>query len=164
MDTAARDAHRHAVRYGERWHARDRDVIHPLTVDQARARHETGELYTAVLGEGDEPVVVEVFLQDGYVGVRFVESHGRDGLFYAFRRQGERLFLTEAKVSTVGADGTVLRSEATMMEPDGTVQVRRVDRRTGLREVSAPTTSDVSMCWEEVPAFGDYASIARRDR
>lgn len=153
-----------AVRYGERWHTKDRAPIHPLTVEQARARHEAGELYVAILGEGEQPVVVEVFLEDGYVGIRFIESHGRDGLFYAFRRQGDRLFLTEAKVNTVDDEGKVVLSESTMLKPDGTVEVRRFDRRTGVRETSAATTSDVSMCWEDIPAFGDYASIARRDR
>lgn len=153
-----------AVRYGERWHTKDRAPIHPLTAGQARARHEAGELYTAILGTGEQPVVVEVFLEDGYVGVRFIESHGRDGLFYAFRRQGDRLFLTEAKVNTVDDDGKIVLSESTMLKPDGTVELRRFDRRTGVRETSEPTTSDVSMCWEDIPAFGDYASISRRDR
>ena len=152
------------IRYGDRWHKKNNGPMHSLTEEQARERHEAGDPYIAIIGEGEQPVVVEVSLKTGYVGVRFIKSHGRAGLVYVFRRHGDRLFLSEVDVDTLSEDGRVVRSEVTMIKPDGTVDVRLIDNVEGTLETTPPHETDVSMCWEDIPSFGEYASITRRER
>jgi hypothetical protein len=43
----------------------------------------------------DDIGVVEVSLGEAYVGVRWLEQHGKDAMRYAFRRTEDRLFLSE---------------------------------------------------------------------
>jgi hypothetical protein len=152
------------VRYCERWNNRQRQPIVALSADEARARHDSGELYTAVLGD-ENPTLVEVFGNEGYVGVRWLEPHGRDAMRYAFRRVEDRLFLSEVTINTVGAEGKVVEAESTLIKPDGTVEVSRFENLNRTVQTSKPKAgTDVAAMWEAVPRFGDYASITRRER
>ena len=154
-----------SVTYCERWNNTQKQPIFPLSEDAARARHESGELYAAVLGDPETPTVVEVFLREGYVGVRWLEPHGKDAMRYAFRRIAERLFLSEVAINTVNAAGKVIEAESTLIRPDGTVEVSRFDNVNRTVETAEPKTSkDVAAMWEAIPPFGDYASITRRER
>jgi hypothetical protein len=154
-----------AVSYCERWNRRTMGPIYPLSETEARARHEAGRLYTAVMSGEEFPTLVEVYLLDGYVGVKFLESHGRPALAYVFRMQDDRLFLHQVDVATVNEAGKVVAAETTVISPDGTVEIQRFDNVAGTMTSSGPATgTDVSHLWEDVPAFSDYASIARRER
>jgi hypothetical protein len=154
-----------AITYCERWSGKQKAPIVPLIEDEARARHEHGELYTAVLGDHEMPKLVEVSFNEGYIGVRWLEAHGKDVLRYAFRPQEDRWFLTEVSVNTVSAEGRVAKSESTLFKPDGSAQLTIVDNANGVVEVRDPTTgNDLSALWEDTPEFGDYDSIARRER
>jgi hypothetical protein len=154
-----------AVSYCERWNNKQKKPIFPMSADEARARHERAELYTAVLGDHETPTIVEVFLNEGYVGVRWLEPHGKDAMRYAFRRVGDRLFLTEVAINTVSADGKVVQAESTLIKPDGTVEVSVFDNVNRTVKTAEPTTgNDVTAMWEPIPQFGDYASITRRER
>jgi hypothetical protein len=153
------------VSYCERWNTRQRAPIFDLSEDEARARHDSGELYTAVLGDPGTPTLVEVFLNEGYVGVRWLAPQGRDAMRYAFRRTDDRLFLSEVTINTLNADGKVIEAESTLIRPDGSVEVSRFDNLNRTVQAAEPTTSkDVSAMWEAIPQFGDYASITRRER
>jgi hypothetical protein len=153
------------VKYCERWNNKQKTPIFPMSEDEARARHDSGELYTAVLGDPETPTVVEVFLTDGYVGVRWLEPHGKDAMRYAFRRTEDRLFLSEVAINTVSAEGKVVEAESTLIKPDGTVQVSLFDNVNRTVKAAEPQTgNDVAAMWEDLPQFGDYASITRRER
>lgn len=154
-----------AVSYCERWNNKQKKPIFPMSADQARARHERGELYTAVLGDHETPTVVEVFLNEGYVGVRWLEPHGKDAMRYAFRRIEDRLFLSEVAINTVSAEGKVVEAESTLIKPDGIVEVSRLDNVSRTVKTGEPRTGrDVTAMWDDIPQFGDYASISRRER
>jgi hypothetical protein len=153
------------VSYCERWNNKQKTPIFPMSSDEAQARHDSGELYTAVLGDHETPTIVEVFLGEGYVGVRWLEPHGKDAMRYAFRRADDRLFLSEVAINTVSAEGKVVEAESTLIKPDGTVEVSLFDNVNRRVKTAAPTTgNDVTAMWEDIPQFGDYASIARRER
>jgi hypothetical protein len=153
------------VSYCERWNNKQKTPIFPMSEDEARARHESGELYTAVLGDHETPTVVEVFLTEGYVGVRWLESHGKDAMRYAFRRFEDRLFLSEVAINTVSAEGRVVEAESTLIKPDGTVEVSLFDNVNRTVKTEEPQIGkDVTAMWEDIPDFGDYASITRRER
>jgi hypothetical protein len=153
------------VTYCERWNTKQKQPIFPMSQDEARARHDNRELYTAVLGDPETPTLVEVFLKEGYVGVRWLESHGKDALRYAFRLTDGRLFLSEVSLNTVSAEGKVVEAESTLIKPDGTVEVSVFDNVNRTVKAGTPTSgNDVSAMWEDIPAFGDYESISRRER
>jgi hypothetical protein len=154
-----------AVRYCERWNNRQKKPIFAMSEDEARGRHERGELYTVVLGDHETPTLVEVFLREGYVGVRWLEPHGKDAMRYGFRRIGDRLFLSEVAINTVSAEGRVTEAESTLIAPDGTVEASRFDNVNRMVKSLAPTTgNDVTAMSEAIPHFGDYVSITRRER
>lgn len=154
------------VTYCERWNNKQKQPIFPMSEDEARARHDAGQLYTVVLGDWSSPVLVELFLKDKYVGVRWLEQHGKDALRYAFRLQDDgRLFLSEVAFNTVDDNGKVVESESTLIKPDGTVQVSLFNNVDRTVKAGEPTPGkDVAAMWEDVPAFGNYESIARRER
>jgi hypothetical protein len=149
----------------ERWNNKQKEPILPLSEDEARARHDSGELYTVVLGDHETPTVVEVFLREGYVGVRWLEPHGKDAMRYAFRRIEDRLFLSEVAINSVNAEGTVVAAESTLIKADGTIEVSLFDNVNRTVKTAEPKSSkDVTAMWEDIPQFGDYASIIRRER
>jgi hypothetical protein len=150
--------------YGERWHTKQMAPIFPFSEDEARARHQVGELYTAAMGDLQAPVLVELHLIDGYVGVRWLHPLGKDQLAYRFRQHDERLFLTEVAFNTINEEGKVAVSESTLFKPDGTMQVSVFDNENRTVKESEAVTKDVSLLWEDVPEFGHYESISRRER
>jgi hypothetical protein len=154
-----------ALTYCERWNTKQKTPIFPMSEDEARARHDNGELYTVVLGDHAAPQLVELNLKEGYVGVRWLEAHGKDALRYAFRRNDDRLFLTEVALNTVSDEGKVVQAESTLIKPDGTVEVSLFDNVNRTVKTAEPASGkDVTAMWEDVPSFGDYTSISRRER
>jgi hypothetical protein len=153
------------VSYCERWNNKQKKPIFPMSEDEARARHASGALYTAVLGDHETRTVVEVFLKEGYVGVRWLEPHGKNEMRYAFRRTEDRLFLSEVAINTVSAEGKVVAAESTLIKPAGTVEMSLFDNVNRTVKTAEPQVSkDVTAMWEDIPQFGDYASITRRER
>lgn len=154
------------VTYAERWWQRKRKATGPLTEEEARRRHESGELYVAVLGDPERPdAAVEVRLEAGFVGVRLLDDQGREYLTYLFGRDpaaSDDLFLEQATWREFDGD-EVVRGDTYHFKKDGTAVVERVDYATKEAE-TAELRPDVSSNWEPVPEFGQYESIARRDR
>ena len=89
-----------SVQYAERWLSRRSRPGPAIDADEARRRHEAGELYTAVLGDPERPTAyLDVRLETGYVGVHFLDDAGRPHLTYAFAREpgsDDDLFLQQA--------------------------------------------------------------------
>ena len=77
----------------------------------------------------------------------------------------DRLFLSEVAINTVSTEGKVVEAESTLIKPDGTVEVSLFDNVNRTVKAAEPTTgNDVTAMWEDIPQFGDYASITRRER
>jgi hypothetical protein len=154
------------VVYAERWSERRPDDFDELDPDEARRRHETGELYTAILGDPDAPsAYLEIRLEAGFVGVHFLDADGRNHVSYLFgKRDGEdQLFLEQAIWREFGENDEVRRGQAYVFKRDGTIYLEEKDYAT--REASrGEKKDDVSGNWEPVPEFGRYESIARVER
>jgi hypothetical protein len=154
------------ITYAERWSDAAGGPVDELGEDEARRRHESGELYVAVLGGDERPrAYVEARLEKGFVGVHFLDEDGRNTVTYVFGREDddERMFLQRATWRDFAADGEVARGESYTFKRDGTIYVESKDYVT--REASrGEKKDDVSSNWEPVPAFGEYDSIARLER
>jgi hypothetical protein len=154
------------VSYCERWNYARGRPLGPLTEEQARARHDAGELYTAVLGDPERPdAIVEVRLDSGYVRVAWLDDRGLETMAYTFageRKEG-RLFLQEVRLAQHDDDREVMFVDATRFHPDGRWTAAKTDLASG-ETLTAEGTTDVEANWEPVPPFGDYASAARVER
>jgi len=155
-----------SVQYADRWLSRRGKPGRAIDVDEARRRHETGELYTVVLGDQERPTsYLDVRLEAGFVGVHFFDDAGRPYLTYHFARDpnsGDDLFLEQVSYREYEGE-EVVRGDAYYFKPDGTVVKEHKDyvRRDADR---GETRDDVSSNWEPVPEFGSYESIARLER
>jgi hypothetical protein len=142
----------------------------PMSEAAARELNGRGEPYTVVVGATAAPAaVIQVCWKNAYLGVSFKDIRGRTDLQYSFTRvDDERLFLT-AVTSWHYPDGARFEFEADRIEscayrPDGYAS-RLVDESGSEHvEVSEYLDSPVDANWEPVPAFGQWASVARYDR
>jgi hypothetical protein len=155
-----------SVTYAERWSDLVPGPVDDLDDEQARQRHESGELYTAILSDGFTPrAYLEVRLEVGFVAVHFLDDERRNHVTYVFgREKGEdQLFLQRATWREFGADSQVARGQTFYFKRDGTIYLEEKDyeRREATR---GEKQDDVSGNWELVPAFGRYESIARLER
>lgn len=160
------------VRYCEGWDARSRGIVGLLPAAAARQRDARGEQYAVLLGAPQRPrVLVEVSWRHGYAAVWFFDGRLRRTAKHGFRRlTDDRLFLVE---STEWTYATAEQAEfdaaahvrSRWLSPDGT----------GRETVRYPPGSEwavgetglkvpVDGLWEPVPRFGDWASLARRNR
>lgn len=150
--------------YCERWHRHYKEMILPLTAEEARRRDKDKDLYTVVVGEADAPYCfIEINL--GMYGVSFLDEHKREYMAYTFDEiEEDRLFLKEAVYRDYqGNSNEVVRATAYRFSPDGRVSVEKTEapfRQAGVTEGQA----DVSGNWEPKPHFGDYAALIRKDR
>ncbi len=155
------------VSYGERWSKRGLYIVDPLDVETARERHERGELYAAILGDPEHPwAYLVVRLEVGYVGVDFLDEELRGDLSYTFAREPDSegdLFLEQATWRIYDDSGEPAFDEHYVFEPPNIAHVTKRDHTAKDQETYALKT-DLAQNYEPVPAFGEYESIARRER
>ena len=153
------------VHYFTGWFDRKKAPLVPLDPDRAKQLHARGQLYTAVLGDPDRPYCyLDVRLEVGFVGVHFLDELKRTYLTYFFNRAGGRLFLAEIWLRTFeGAGDEAVAREHYAFSEDGTVDTEkyvpgRPIERAQRRDV------DVAPHYADIPAFGEYEALARKDR
>jgi hypothetical protein len=160
------------VRYCEGWDPQSRAIVGLLPMAIARRRDGQGEQYAVVLGTPHRPrALIELSWRHHYAAVWFFDERLRRAAKQEFRRlRGDRLFLvesTEWRYTTAEQaefDATAhVRSRR--LSPDGTG--RQTDRypsgsEFAIREMGLK--EPVDGLWEPVPRFGDWASLARRNR
>lgn len=157
--------------YCDRWNGLLEEPIEPFAASEAQRRHETGKLYTAIGTESDRvKVLVEVRLETGYVGVKFLDDLARNELIYSFSVVDGRLFLSEiisydyGDSQERGDDADPVAVENFAYTPEGTCR-HKVDNSL-VETISAEDyhSVDVASHWEPVPPFGDYDSVTKWDR
>lgn len=150
--------------YYERWHRHAREPIGPLDVEAARALDAKQEPYVVVVNESGKPsCFIEVTAGDFY-GVSFLDEGLREYLAYTFEEIGGRLFLKEAVHREFEGDsGTPARGSVYRYTPDGLASMDEGEapfRKATVKEKRV----DVSRNWEDVPRFGEYAPLLRKER
>ena len=155
------------IAYARAWNVAEQRPEHALTESEARACHETGERYSALIGDGDlTEKVITLELGIGVVTARFLDRLQRVALVRVYaQRAGDRVFGEWTAFYNYADDdlrGTrPLVLDTTTFGKDGSwrTSVQYVDGY----ETSTGFVLDVADRWESVPAFGDYESIGRYD-
>ncbi|MGH3391524.1 MAG: hypothetical protein ACRDOO_21860 [Actinomadura sp.] len=141
-----------------------------MSADIAQVLDRKGEPYAVALCAPVCPeVLIEVDWKNAHLGVWFSDAEGRRDLHYAFTRiDGTWLFLAEVTLWTY-PEGAVFPFEASVVETisfreDGRVKQAIDDSSADSVKVFEYSGVPVHTNWEPVPAFGDWTSVARRDR
>jgi hypothetical protein len=156
--------------YCELWSDPIHEPAEPMSADLAQLLDRKGEPYAVALCMlASLDVLIEVDWQNSHLGVWFSDEEGRRDLHYAFTRVDDRrLFLSEATLWTY-PDGAAFLFEASVVEAisfrvDGCVKQTIDDSSADSIKVFEYSGVPVHTNWEPVPTFGDWTSVARRDR
>jgi hypothetical protein len=156
--------------YCELWSDPLHEPEDPMSADLAQVLDRRGEPYAVALGIPACPdVMIEVDWKNSHLGVWFSDDEGRRDLHYAFTRVDcTRLFLAEITLWTY-PEGAVFLFEASVVETisfreDGHVKQTIDDGSVGSITVFEYAGVPLQTNWEPVPTFGDWTSVARRDR
>ncbi|MEU0744006.1 hypothetical protein [Streptomyces sp. NPDC006134] len=162
--------------YCQRWNNRFDKPIKQITAEEAERRHRAGEPYAVAPQTGDSARAdrsIELALRSGHVRVYFYDEYGRVSFLYIFSPRGEKLFLGGIVSYDYGEAAEYLgMSQSVRVQkdeywPEGTGLRTVQDERTGesfQQELFLAEGQSFDDYWEQVPAFGDYASIARAER
>jgi hypothetical protein len=156
--------------YCELWSDPFYEPVDPMSADDAQVLDRQGEPYAVALGVPDSPaVMIEVAWKKAHLGVWFTDEQGRQDLHYAFTKVADgRLFLAEV-TSWTYSDGSVFLFEASVVETisfraDGYVRHTIDGGSMNSTDVFEYSGIPVEANWEPVPTFGEWGSVARRDR
>jgi hypothetical protein len=162
------------ITYCFKWNVRRKRPGVTLSEAEARARHAKGDEYTAVIappaGNG-YPILVTPVWKNDFVAVTFLDEVGRQYMEYSFTRNDEtRLFLDRVFIWTYPDDDPKLhladsvKREDIRYREDGYVKRIVIDETESIKDTTEYSGVPVDDNWEPVPEFGDYRSIARRER
>jgi hypothetical protein len=154
-----------AVSYARGWFRARKRLTDPLTHAQARALHDAGALYCALIGDPQRP---NCFLElgRGFAGVGFLDERLREVLSYQFQvRAPGRLFLSMATWREFDGTSDAVRQGTThVFQEDGRVAIRRETFLPAHAAETAEGRVDVGGHWEDAPRFGDYDRLVRVER
>jgi hypothetical protein len=140
--------------------------IDPLTEEEAKSRHDQGKLYTAFSrrADGSVSVVLEVRLENDFVGIWDLDQYQRPQMRRVLARYGDRMFLHDYYSYGYGDSTELLTVDEAehflhrRIDPDGdgyTVERRKGSEETR-SEISLKQGHTLDHYWTPVPAFGDY--------
>jgi hypothetical protein len=160
------------VHYGLLWNPELKEVIDPISEDQARKQWETGgDPFEIVLGDPADPTATinANSPSQGFL-VNFLDELGRKELSYGVEHRDDGpMFVHSVTTWTWDTPDQRDPSEASQIETvdyrdDG--YARKTVDRAGDANYHVTEYRDVPLDinWEPVPEFGDWASLARRNR
>ncbi|MEU6130986.1 hypothetical protein ABZ805_17595 [Saccharopolyspora sp. NPDC047091] len=155
--------------YSERYSDLAGKPTGPLSEEQARERHASGEPYAVTLGDPGSPdAVIDVAWKNDHLGVWFFDEKVRRTVHFSFQARESKLFLTTV-MNWKYPDDARLRNQASVIErvsynPDGIIQHEVIDKVAEEKTVRDISDVDVTMNWENIPSFGEWDSVSRFDR
>ena len=156
--------------YAWQWNEVLCEPLDPLTKDEARERHERGELYTAykLTEDGLPSIAVEVRLGNGYVGVWDFDAVGRQVWHRTLDRIGDRMFMASGTLYGYGDSseyllvGDAVKMTSRHVQPDGSgreVRVTEDDPEGTESTLSLKPGNTLDHYWTAIPGFGDYGDV-----
>ena len=142
---------------------------------EARRRFAAGETFWVLFGDPDQPeLVIEVELGGEQINVVWLDELQREELSYLFVQRAEcpagELFLEQTHIQDYDHEERLPDAESTAAEgwyfkPDGTFGAFRDSPGTVGEQTEGRLEPDqFEVHREPKPAFGDWASITRRER
>src|SRR5918998_5568452 len=117
------------------------------------------------------PVLVPPVWKNDFVAVTFLDEAGRQYMEYSFTKKDEkRLFLGRVFIWTYPSDdpklslGDSVKREDIRYREDGYVKRIVIDETEAVKDTTEYPDVPVDDNWEPVPEFGDYRSLARKER
>jgi hypothetical protein len=124
-----------------------------------------------VLGDRERPdALIEVNWSLDYLGTWFLDDKLRRNLNYSFARVDPKtLFLEQITLWEYPEDAVRDLDTATLVttlsyNQDGVVHESIDDSVAGTEEVISRSDVPLDINWEQVPEFGDWSRVARRNR
>jgi hypothetical protein len=155
----------------DRWNDLLHEPIRPIKEAEARRRDGAGEPYVVILGTKDKPEsLVEVNWSNDYIATWFMDDELRRHVKYSFTKTDKStLFLDQIKMWDYPEDAKDGLSSATKVtsfsySQDGVAHETIDDSAAGTVETISRSDVPLNINWEQVPEFGDWASISRWDR
>jgi hypothetical protein len=136
-----------------------------MSENEARALHDTRQLYFVVLGNPSAPYAF-FEINDEFVYVGYLDNLKREYMNRQFSEvEPGRLFLKEIQVwEYEGESNDKIISTRYRFTPEGKYGIRTVDLRTrDTKTVESESPIDVSGLYLPYPAFGDYERVAQFD-
>jgi hypothetical protein len=159
------------VTYCEGWDPAARAIVGALPAAVARERDEAGEQYAVLLSADERPyALIEVAWRSHYAGVWFFDQALRRAVKYEFRRLADdRLFLLETVERRYQSPDeaeffSAAWRRACRYSPEGRSRETLEPEGKGGGRTDRGIETPVETVWEPSPRFGEWASLARRDR
>ncbi|MBN2991227.1 lytic transglycosylase [Pseudomonas cedrina subsp. fulgida] len=150
--------------YSKFWFRAKRCAIEPINESTARAKHQAGKSYTALIGSEATPFCfVEMLIDKGMVGVGFLDDEGHEYLTYQFNYLDEsQLFLSMATHREFEGDKVSL-GITYIFGRQGDLVIRR-ERMSLYTVEEAQSTFEPAGNYEVAPKFGDYSGVININR
>jgi len=158
------------ISYCTQWSRYGKHPHQPISEAEAKKRHATGKLYTAVLENGGRVHCFLEFTAFRSVGVEFLDEALRTYFDYSFqeKRPGELFISMSRRLDFVNDIDDPDRATVLFFKTDGHLAIERYKSNPGGigshivgREEQIV---DVTRNWEPYPEFGDYQGLTVMDR
>jgi hypothetical protein len=160
-----------ATLFCERWHDGEHRPSGVISEAAARRRDGRGQPYLVVFGDPRRPdALIEVNWSLDYLGTWFLDDKLRRNLKYAFTRVDaktlflEQIILWEYPEDAVRDLNTATNVTTLTYNQDGVVHEAIDDSVAETVEVISRSDMALDINWEQVPKFGDWSSVAQRNR
>ena len=144
--------------YCSRWWIKKKKAVDILTEEEAKSRHDTGKVYTAVITSDDKIAYVIDILKD-YIILRYMDENINPYLIYEFHKVCENDIFLKG-ITYFGYEGEGEESYIFNFSTDGTVSMERKDNISNTMEERV-TTCDVSEQYGTFPEFGQYEDLLK---
>ncbi|MFK3800329.1 MULTISPECIES: lytic transglycosylase [unclassified Pseudomonas] len=154
------------VKYCQTWSRIKKEMVGPLSEEEAASLHSSNNSYTALIGGGRYPACfIEMVIDKAMVGVGFLDEMGRVYLTYQFQVVANgKIFLTMATWRKFDGEGDkVLSGESYIFSESGELVIRR-NRMVPYEVEEANATFDPAGNYENIPVFGDYSAVIKVER
>lgn len=142
-----------------------------MSESAARRRDAGGLPYLVVLGNQERPnALIDVNWSLDFLRTWFLDDKLRRNLSYSFVRvDAKTLFLEQITLWEYPEDAvrdldTAARVTTLTYNEDGVVHEAIDDSLTETEEVISRSAVPLDINWEQVPTFGDWSRVSRRDR
>jgi hypothetical protein len=151
--------------YFDRWHRYHKEPLGPISLDDARRRHDNGESYCVVAWRDGGELVAFIEVAAQYYGVNFLDAKAQTYLIYGFEDvAADELFLKQAIFSEYsGAGERPIKEASYYFDQRGSVTIEKTTASSGKAEL-AEFPWDVSRSWVPRPTFGEYETLLQKER